>query len=199
MKSRASSVKQWFGASAVVMAGLALNPLYVAMAAEVPQQQASALFDFNLAAKPLPQALNDFSRLTGLSVVYTDDAPLGLQAPVVKGRMSADKALQQLLALSGFNARRTDANTFALETPTYGRFVYESVVNTTHTLRLTNGQLREMLFNEFIETVVCRSRFPYIGSEGADAAGAEEPGIRPISGLRSRVGSRTRAGWWASQ
>ena len=115
MKSRASSVKQWFGASAVVMAGLALNPLYVAVAAEVPQQQASALFDFNLAAKPLPQALNDFSRLTGLSVVYTDDAPLGLQAPAVKGRLSADKALQQLLALSGFNARRTDANTFALE------------------------------------------------------------------------------------
>ena len=121
MKSRASSVKQWLGASAFVMAGLALNPLYAAMAAEAPQQQAGALFDFNQPAKPLPQALNDFSRLTGLSVVYTDEAPFGLQAPALKGRMSADQALQQLLAQSGFNVRRTDANTFALEPqPTAG-------------------------------------------------------------------------------
>ena len=121
MKSRASSVKQWLGASAFVMAGLALNPLYAAMAAEAPQQQAEALFDFNQPAKPLPQALNDFSRLTGLSVVYTDEAPFGLQAPAIKGRMSAGQALQQLLAQSGFNGRRTDANTFALEPqPTAG-------------------------------------------------------------------------------
>ena len=41
---------------------------------EVARMQASALFDFNKPAKPLPQALNDFSRLTGLSVVYTDCA-----------------------------------------------------------------------------------------------------------------------------
>ena len=92
MKSRANSVKQWLGASALVMAGLALNPLYAAMAAEGAQQQAGALFDFNQPAKPLPQALNDFSRLTGLSVVYTDEAPFGLQAPAIKGRMSADQA-----------------------------------------------------------------------------------------------------------
>ena len=121
MKSRASSVKQWLGASALLMAGMALSPLYVAMAGEVAQQQAGALFDFNQPAKPLPQALNDFSRLTGLSVVYTDEAPFGLQAPALKGRMSADQALQQLLAQSGFNGRRTDANTFALEPrPTAG-------------------------------------------------------------------------------
>ena len=121
MKSRASSVKQWLRASALVMAGLALNPLYTAMAAEGAQQQASALFDFNQPAKPLPQALNDFSRLTGLSVVYTDEAPFGLQAPAIKGRMGADQALQQMLAQSGFTVRRTDANTFALEPqPTAG-------------------------------------------------------------------------------
>ena len=120
MKSRASSVKQRLGACALVMAGLALNPLCAAMAAEATQQ-ASALFEFNQPAKPLPQALNDFSRLTGLSVVYTDEAPLGLQAPAIKGRMSAAQALQQLLAQSGFNARRTDASTFALEPrPTAG-------------------------------------------------------------------------------
>ncbi|MES2870623.1 MAG: TonB-dependent receptor [Pseudomonadota bacterium] len=116
MKSAPSgSIKQWLGASALVMVGLALTPLCVAMAAENP------LFDFNLKAEPLPQALSDFSRQTGLSVVYTDEAPYGLQAPAIKGRLSAEQALQQLLSQSGFNARRTDANTFALEPqPTAG-------------------------------------------------------------------------------
>ena len=120
MKSRArlaagSSVKQWLGASALVMAGLALSPLSVALADGVALQPSVAIFEFNLPAKPLPQALNDFSRQTGLSVVYTDEAPLGLQAPALKGRLDAEQALQQLLAQSGFNARRTDAHTFALE------------------------------------------------------------------------------------
>ena len=115
MKSRASSVKQWLGASAFLMAGLALSPLCVAIADEATQQQVAAMFDFNQPAKPLPQALNDFSRLTGLSVVYTDEAPFGLQAPAIKGHMSADQALQRLLAQSGLTVRRTDANTFALE------------------------------------------------------------------------------------
>ena len=120
MKSRArlaagSSVKQWLGASALVMAGLALSPLSVALADGVALQPSVTIFEFNLPAKPLPQALNDFSRQTGLSVVYTDEAPLGLQAPALKGRLDAEQALQQLLAQSGFNARRTDAHTFALE------------------------------------------------------------------------------------
>ncbi|ALE91077.1 TonB-dependent siderophore receptor [Pseudomonas versuta] len=108
------SVKQWLSVSAL-MAGLVLTPLSVAMAAEATAQQTGALFDFNLPAEPLPRALNDFSRLTGFSVVYTDEAPLGLQAPAIKGRMPADQALQRMLAQTGFNARRTDANTFALE------------------------------------------------------------------------------------
>ena len=108
------SVKQWLSVSAL-MAGLVLTPLSVAMAAGATVQQTGALFDFNLPAEPLPRALSDFSRLTGLSVVYTDEAPFGLQAPAVEGRMDAEQALQQLLAQSGLNARRTDASTFALE------------------------------------------------------------------------------------
>ena len=126
MKSRAKSaaggsVKRWLGAAALMMVGLALSPLSVALAQGAAQQQSVALFDFNLPAKPLPQALNDFSRVTGLSVVYTDDAPFGLQAPAVKGRMSADHALQQLLAQSSFNLRRIDGKTYALEPqPTEG-------------------------------------------------------------------------------
>ena len=127
MKSTATTsaagglVKQWLGACGLLVAGWALSPLNVALAEGIAQQQGGALFEFNQPAEALPQALNDFSRLTGLSVVYTDEAPLGLQAPALKGRLSAEQALQQLLGQSGFNARRTDANTFALEPqPAFG-------------------------------------------------------------------------------
>lgn len=125
MKSRAKSaaggsVKQWFGASALAVSVLALLPLSVACAAQSSEQH-SALFSFNIASKPLPQALSDFSRVTGISVVYTDEAPYGLSAPAIKGEMSAEQAMQRLLSKSGFTFRQTDAHTLALEPqPTEG-------------------------------------------------------------------------------
>ncbi|WP_426122921.1 TonB-dependent siderophore receptor [Pseudomonas sp. PSPC2-3] len=112
MKSTAGGwVKQWLGASVLTVSGLALLPLSVAQA----QEQQSAQFNFALTAKPLPQALSDFSRVTGLSVIYTDEAPYGLNAPAVSGPMSATQALQRLLGGSGFTFRQIDARTLALE------------------------------------------------------------------------------------
>ncbi|MEB0229000.1 TonB-dependent siderophore receptor [Pseudomonas sp. 10S4] len=123
MKSRAKSgsVKQWFGASALSFSALALLPLSVALAAEASSTQQQTPFNFAMAAKPLPQALSDFSRITGTSVVYTDEAPYGLNAPAISGQMSAEQAMQRLLSGSGFTFRRTDAHTLALEPiPTAG-------------------------------------------------------------------------------
>eukprot|EP01030_Chromulinospumella_sphaerica_P019970 gene19970-19871_t len=116
MKSRAKSavggsVKQWLGASLLAASGLALQPLSLAQAA----QEQSAVFSFALPAKPLPQALSDFSRVTGISVVYTDEAPYTLNAPAVSGQMSAAQALQRLLGNSGLTFRQIDARTLALE------------------------------------------------------------------------------------
>ncbi|VVM72356.1 TonB-dependent siderophore receptor [Pseudomonas fluorescens] len=123
MKSRAisGSVKQWLGVSALSFSALALLPMSVALAAETVSNQAQKQFNFSLAAKPLPQALSDFSRVTGQSVVYTDEASYGLTAPAVNGQMSAEQALQRLLSGSGLNFRRTDSHTLALEPkPTEG-------------------------------------------------------------------------------
>ncbi|MGF6206551.1 TonB-dependent siderophore receptor [Pseudomonas frederiksbergensis] len=123
MKSRANSgsVKQWFGASALSFSALALLPLSVAVGAETASTQQRTQFNFAMAAKPLPQALSDFSRITGTSVVYTDEAPYGLNAPALNGQMSAEQAIQRLLSGSGFTFRRTDAHTLALEpVPTEG-------------------------------------------------------------------------------
>ncbi|WP_226475705.1 TonB-dependent receptor [Pseudomonas sp. MWU16-30323] len=116
MKSRATSagsVKHWLGASVLAVSGLALLPLGVAQAAEAQQQ--SAVFSFALAAKPLPQALSDFTRVTGISVVYTDEAPYAIKAPAITGQMSASQAMQRLLGNSGFTFRQIDARTLALE------------------------------------------------------------------------------------
>ncbi|WP_223459140.1 MULTISPECIES: TonB-dependent siderophore receptor [unclassified Pseudomonas] len=123
MKSRAKSgsVKQWLGVSALSFSAMALLPLSVALAAEAGSSQSRGPFNFALAAKPLPQALSDFSRVTGISVVYTDEAPYGLNAPAINGQMSAEQALQRLLTGSGLTFRRTDGHTIALEPrPTEG-------------------------------------------------------------------------------
>jgi iron complex outermembrane receptor protein len=122
MKSRAKSgsVKQWLGVSALRLSALALLPLSVAMAAETSAQERTQ-FSFSMAAQPLPQALSDFSRITGISVVYTDEAPYGITAPAVSGQFSAEQAMQRLLAGSGFTFRRTDGHTLVLEPlPTAG-------------------------------------------------------------------------------
>jgi iron complex outermembrane receptor protein len=122
MKSRAKSgsVKQWSGVCALSFSALALLPLNMAMAADTSAGQ-RAPFSFSMAAKPLPQALSDFSRVTGISVVYTDEAPYGLNAPAINGQMSAEQALQRLLSGSGFTFRRTDDHTLVLEPqPTEG-------------------------------------------------------------------------------
>ena len=117
MKSRAKSgsVKQWLGTCALSFSALALLPLSVAVAAEAGSARQSAPFSFAMAAKPLPQALSDFSRITGISVVYTDEAPYGINAPALNGQMSAEQAMQRLLSGSGFTFRRTDSHTLLLE------------------------------------------------------------------------------------
>ncbi|MBK5397553.1 TonB-dependent receptor [Pseudomonas sp. TH39(2020)] len=123
MKSRAKSgsVKQWLGTCALSFSALALLPLSMAVAAEAGSARQNAPFSFAMAAKPLPQALSDFSRITGISVVYTDEAPYGLNAPALSGQMSAEQAMQRLLSGSGFTFRRTDGHTWVLEPlPTEG-------------------------------------------------------------------------------
>lgn len=122
MKSRAlsGSVKQWLGVTALSFAALALLPLNGAMAAQASTPQGT-LFSFSMVAKPLPQALSDFSHVTGISVVYTDEAPYGLTAPALNGQLSAEQALQRLLGVSGLTFRRIDGHTMVLEPlPTEG-------------------------------------------------------------------------------
>ena len=108
------SVKQWFAGSVLAVSVGALSALNVAQAAQ-PSEQHTGQFRFDIAAKPLPQALSDFSRVTGISVVYTDEAPYGVTAPAISGQMSAEQAMQRLLSGSAMTFRQTDGHTLVLE------------------------------------------------------------------------------------
>ncbi|WP_244216297.1 TonB-dependent siderophore receptor [Phytopseudomonas daroniae] len=72
-------------------------------------------YEFAIASQPLPRALDAFSKVTGLNLVYTDEAPYAVQSPAVQGRMSADQALVQLLAGSGFTYRHAGGGTLMLQ------------------------------------------------------------------------------------
>ncbi|MFK3796554.1 TonB-dependent siderophore receptor [Pseudomonas sp. NPDC088444] len=78
-------------------------------------QAAEPAFDFSMPARPLPQALSEFSRITGQSVIYTQDAPYGVEAPAIKGSFTAEQALWRLLGASGLRFRRLTPDTFTLE------------------------------------------------------------------------------------
>lgn len=94
--------------------GTSLLPLAPGVLAQAADEQATT-YAFAIAAQPLPQALDAFSRTTGLNVVYTDDAPYSVQAPAVQGRLSAEQALSRLLAGSGFTFARAGATTITLQ------------------------------------------------------------------------------------
>jgi iron complex outermembrane receptor protein len=82
--------------------------------------QAGGTFNFNIAAKPLPQALTEFGAVTGLRVLYTGDQPYGVSAQPVSGSLSAEDALTRLLVGTGFVHRFTNATTVTLEKQTAG-------------------------------------------------------------------------------
>ena len=82
-------------------------------AIEIAQSEPTYLFD--IASKPLPEAMIDFSAVTGLEVLYTEPAPFGQTAPALQGRLTANQALDRLTAGSGLRYRFTNDTTVTLE------------------------------------------------------------------------------------
>jgi len=94
---------------------LAASAPVLVQAADAPPAATQTRYSFAISPQPLPQALSAFSRVTGLSLVYSDDAPYSLQAPAVNGQLSAEQALSQLLQGSGYTFRHSDARTITLQ------------------------------------------------------------------------------------
>lgn len=74
-----------------------------------------ALYDIDIPAQPLSQALAQLSQLTRVQVLYTQQEPFGVTAPAIKGRFSVADALNQLLAGSGLTWREVRPGAVTLE------------------------------------------------------------------------------------
>lgn len=78
--------------------------LGVGIPASAWAQDARTVRDWDLAAGPLASSLNRLGEAAGLLLSYDPQAVRGKTAPAVKGRLSAQQALAQLLAGSGLEA-----------------------------------------------------------------------------------------------
>ena len=90
------------------------------LAAVSTAQATEDAYTFAISAEPLPQALSEFSRVTGMGVIYTQETPYAMDAPALTGRFSAEQALARLLAGTGLTYRRAAEHTFTLETMSAG-------------------------------------------------------------------------------
>ena len=77
--------------------------------------QAETTYSFDIPSKPLPQALADFSAVTGLQVLYTEASAFDVTVPALEGTFTARQALDRLLAGSGLVGRFTSADAVTLE------------------------------------------------------------------------------------
>ncbi|WP_160000446.1 TonB-dependent receptor [Roseomonas sp. 18066] len=99
---------------AVLLACTMLTPLPMLVAPAAAQEAAEGRFRFDIPARPIPEALNELGRVTGLSVVFTETVPAGALARPVMGQMTARQALTALLAGTGFTWRFSGANAVTL-------------------------------------------------------------------------------------
>lgn len=81
------------------------------MTAAQAQTAAQKLFDFNIAAKPVTQSVNDIGRISGLSVVFSENRAIVASGKPVRGSMTARQALSRALEGTGLSYRFSNANT----------------------------------------------------------------------------------------
>lgn len=103
--------------AAVTLAQASLVCAASAQVQQAPQQQ----FTFDIPAKPVPQAVNDIGRVTGLSVVFPENRPITATSKPVHGAMTAAQALATLLADTGLTYRFSNAMTVTIVDPSVPR------------------------------------------------------------------------------
>lgn len=94
-----------------LFAGVAM--LAVATTAQA-QSPAPAQINFSVPAGPLGGALNAYARQAGRQLMFTSEQVAGRRTPGLSGRMTADAALDQLLAGSGLIAVRSSSGAWVL-------------------------------------------------------------------------------------
>lgn len=76
-----------------------------------PAQAVDQTFDLRIAEQPLDEALQEFSRQSGMQVIFFSSITAGIQSPGVKGKHTVASALEELLAGSDLTFRVINART----------------------------------------------------------------------------------------
>jgi iron complex outermembrane recepter protein len=71
----------------------------------------SRAIELRITAQPLDEALQEFSRQSGMQVIYFSDLTDGIQSPGVNGKYTVKSALQALLTGSGLSFHVINART----------------------------------------------------------------------------------------
>jgi outer membrane receptor protein involved in Fe transport len=124
------------GLKAALLGGAAATLLATAAVAQEPA------ISFNIAAQDAGSALNDFSRQSGLRVLFPYDSVEGKRAPAVRGDMTADAALDTLLKATGLVVAANDGTTVTLTDPQSGSAAGDGADGTVEALIVT-AQKRE--------------------------------------------------------
>src|SRR5262245_30122933 len=104
MAGRGASILERIARGALVTLWLAFSLLSAARA-EQPDEQ---VFNINLPAQPVPEALNALAEQTGVSVLFPYDLARNRMANEVSGRFSLLKALELLLRGTGLSGGLSD-------------------------------------------------------------------------------------------
>lgn len=102
-------------AAATLCLGLSAAAALQPSLAEPAAANSAAVYRFDIAAQPLYAALSQLAEQTGIQFVYSPDLVRSLQAPALSGSMTADQALQKLLAGSGLAHKAGQGNSVILE------------------------------------------------------------------------------------
>lgn len=104
-----------------IMAAASVSVAAQAQQRTAPRQSGAAgLFRFDIPAQPLPQALNEIGRTTGLAVVFTGKRPFNVTGRPVQGNLTSSQALAALLAGTGITYRFTNPRTVTIDTGEQG-------------------------------------------------------------------------------
>jgi outer membrane receptor protein involved in Fe transport len=71
----------------------------------------------SIGAGPLPQSLQTLERQTGIELLFDSSSIIGLQSPAVRGNLSTEGALRQLLAKTDLTVRRAESGAWIVERP----------------------------------------------------------------------------------
>ncbi|PRA34215.1 secretin and TonB N-terminal domain-containing protein [Pseudomonas poae] len=125
-------------------------------------QAESPLLMLNLPAQDLEQALQAYSRATGMAVLVDRELTRGRRSLAVRGHFTAQEALAMLLTGSGLMARYARVDAFTLQLPEVSEPAVTRGAAARNAARLNNSYATAL--QQAIEASLCRSPLTRPGS-----------------------------------